>query len=351
MGGSSRGPGWEDTEVLDASAARPVVRHVAGSVEELLPAAEQRHAMANPADGLSNARFERVLIDGVPHVLKHLHPDDDWVARATGDLACRPVVAWRSGLLDRLPPSIDHTVVACAAGLGRNGWGAAVLMRDVGPFLVPEAASLTFGEHRRFLAHMADLHATFWGWHDDVGLAPLGNRFLFLTPATAAAEAEHPAAEPIPPLVAAGWSGLTEVAPVAAAVVGRLLDDPSPLLEVLGAGPRTLIHGDWKAGNLGTHPDGRTILVDWAFPGEGPACADLGWYLAVNCDRLPEPKEAAIEAYRAELSSRGVSTEAWWDDQLEASLLGVFLQLGWSKSGTELTWWTDRVVRYAERLR
>jgi hypothetical protein len=58
----------------------------------------------------------------------------------------------------------------------------------------------------------------------------------------------------------------------------------------------------------GTHPDGRTILLDWAFPGAGPACWDRCWYLALNRARLPEPKEAAISRFRAALEDRGIDT-------------------------------------------
>jgi aminoglycoside phosphotransferase (APT) family kinase protein len=40
------------------------------------------------------------------------------------------------------------------------------------------------------------------------------------------------------------------------------------LVAAFGETPATLIHGDWKFGNLGAHPDGRTILLDWGGPGE-----------------------------------------------------------------------------------
>ena len=70
-------------------------------------------------------------------------------------------------------------------------------------------------------------------------------------------------------------------------------------------------------GNLGTYPDGRTILLDWAFPGAGPACWDLSWYLALNRARLPEPKEALIRRFRAALEDRGVGTGSWWQQQLD----------------------------------
>lgn len=332
-----------DTPTVDGMRLAP--RHFAGSVDELLADASRRDPMASPVDGLSNARFEHVVIAGEPFIVKHLHVDEDWVARATGDLLCRPAVAWRSGLLDALPPCVDHTIVGCAAGLGRNGWGGAILMRDVGAHLVPEGdGALTLRQHRRFLAHMAQLHASFWGWRDTVGLAPLGNRYLFLTPATSEAERLRGSADGVPARVAIGWDRLRTLAPSAAELAWGLLDDPSPLFERLDATPQTLVHGDWKAGNLGSHPDGRTILLDWAFPGQGPACADLAWYLAVNCDRLPESKESAIAAYRAALETCGIDTEDWWRDQLEACLLGAFLQLGWSKSGEELAWWAHRIT-------
>ena len=44
-------------------------------------------------------------------------------------------------------------------------------------------------------------------------------------------------------------------------------------------------------GNLGRHPDGRTILLDWAFPGRAPPATDLAWYVALNVERLPQSKD------------------------------------------------------------
>jgi aminoglycoside phosphotransferase (APT) family kinase protein len=116
--------------------------------------------------------------------------------------------------------------------------------------------------------------------------------------------------------------------------------------------PATFVHGDWKAGNLGAHPDGRTILLDWGWPGRAAPLVDLAWYLAVNCDRLPQSKEDAIEHYRRSLAGHGISTVGWWERQLGLALLGGFLQLGWSKTGdpAELSWWVDRVVPVARDL-
>ena len=69
------------------------VNHVAASLDELLAGAERREAFVNP-DGRSTAAFERVWIDGEPHVVKYLHLDHDFVMRASGDVGCRTVRAW-----------------------------------------------------------------------------------------------------------------------------------------------------------------------------------------------------------------------------------------------------------------
>jgi aminoglycoside phosphotransferase (APT) family kinase protein len=114
----------------------------------------------------------------------------------------------------------------------------------------------------------------------------------------------------------------------------------------LGATPLTLVHGDCKLGNMGEHPDGRTVLLDWDRCGAAPATFDLAWYLAVNCERLPESKENAVAAYREALQHVGVATEEWWDRQLALTLLGAALQLAWSKVADpeELGWWEERVT-------
>lgn len=117
--------------------------------------------------------------------------------------------------------------------------------------------------------------------------------------------------------------------------------------------PLTLLHGDYKLGNLGTGPDGRSILLDWALPGQGPPCSDLAHYLCLNAARLPEPKEAVVEAYRAALEQLGVDTGGWFDRQLALCLLGYGCLMGWEKAhggGAELAWWQDRALAAEQYL-
>ena len=323
--------------------------HVAASVEELLAGATGRGRMDKHVDSLSGSSFERATVDGQPCVVKHLGYHLDWVARAVGDRDCFALTLWRTGLLDTLPGCLDHTIVGVAHDAATGV--VTLLMRDVGPSLVPPGSDPVPAEaHLRFLDHMAALHARFWGFEDGFGLLPPGNRYTALTPATGAREAGGP--DPVPRALPVGWAALHEAVPEAHDLALALATEPGPLVAALAQTPVTFIHGDWKFGNLGGHPDGRTVLLDWAWPGRAGPLVDLAWYLAVNCDRLPVSKEETIAAYRRSLTGHGVSTGGWWDRQLELALLGGFIQLGWSKTHdpAELSWWAHRAVPVARDL-
>jgi len=306
-----------------------------------------------PQDSKSGARFEHVVIGGRRLVLKYQDAQDDWLMRATGDMDGRRFAAlWGSGLLDSIPSAIDHAVVGAAV---EDGVGA-ILLRDVSDELLPLGdGPLGHDEHLRFLDHMALLHATFWGWHDTVGLTPLRARYLTFSPAVAADEAARGSDALVPKVMADGWARFPAIAPQAAKVVMPLLDDPSPLLTALEQMPHTFVHGDWKAANLGYHGDGRTILLDWGeVPGEASPLADLSWYLALNSAKLPQSKEDTVAAYRGALERHGVETGAWWDQALALEMLATMLQFGWEKAlasaGTELEWWERAVAAGAELL-
>lgn len=324
-------------------------------------------------DGLSEVPLERIVTIGPDGartlVFKRSAYATDWVMRATGDTRGRALQCWASGLLDRLPAGIDHAIVAAA----HDGAGWALLMRDVGRALVPPGdAPITSAEQEHFLAHMAAMHAAFWEqrqWDQpDLGLCSLRQRYSGLTPATA--RCEDLVSFTIPQMVIAGWDLLEDaVAPAVAAAVGALLDEPSRLCAALSAFPQTVIHGDWKLGNLGLtdgDPAPRTVLLDWAIVGVAPPAVDLGWYLAVNSARLPVTREATIETFERCLhDALGDRFEqSWWKPQLDLALLGAFVQLGWSKilgalrggpgvrerEQDELRWWSERALRGARLL-
>jgi hypothetical protein len=326
------------------------VRAVHPSADALFAGATAREPMKT-ADSLSSATFERVVIGGERFVAKYLSTSTDWIMRASGDVACRPLWMWRTGMFDRLPDCIDPLVVDVAHDSTTGV--TTLLMPDVGELLVPEgSARLELEQQHRFLDHMAGLHAAFWDWDGPPALTPLANRYMALSPMTGRVEAELGNAEGVPAVLAAAWRQLAVAAPELGELALALATDPGPLVDALDETPSTLIHGDWKGGNLGSQVDGTTILIDWQWPGRAAGCVDLGWYLAVNCDRLPESKEATIAAYRDALARHGVDVHGWFDRQLDLALLGAFVQLGWSKTGdaAELQWWVDAVLPTARQL-
>jgi hypothetical protein len=324
---------------------------VARSLDELLAGATSREPMKH-ADSKSGASFERLVIDGRPHVVK-LFAERDWLADAAADVECRAVSLFERGIYD-LMPDVDHTVVG-AARLSPDGapYPAALLMRDAGDEFIPEDATVDAATHAAFLEAMAAMHARFWDGPPDAVYMDFARSYRLLSPAQAVEERDRLGdRSDVLRYALSGWQEIERGAPDVWAAVGDLLHDPDPLVAALAGTPCTFLHGDWKMGNLGRRPDGRVVLVDWDRPQVGPPLFELAWYLAVNCDRMPESKEQAITRYRNALEHLGVATGEWWDDQLELTLLGAFLMLGWSKVGQaeEFGWWANVAGRAAARL-
>jgi hypothetical protein len=328
-----------------------------GDVAELLEGATERTMLAE-VPGKSGARLERVVIGGQRYILKHLDLAEDWTMRASGCLRGAPLALWELGILARLPGCFNQPIVAAApeagAGPAPSG-GCALLMHDVTPWLVPATdAPITLSQHVSFLQHMAALHASFWDCGSELDVVPAMHRYLELSPWMAEAEAAAGSAHLVPQLVARGWPLLAEVAPAAAAVVTPLARDPGPLVDALTRTPHTFVHSNWKLDNLGTDDKGRTVVLDWEQPGCGAPLSDLAWYLAINCRRLPQPKEASIAVYRDALADLGIDTEPWWERQLALCLLGALVQFGWEKAlggyDEELAWWEAKAVRAAALL-
>jgi hypothetical protein len=336
----------------DALVPRPV--HT--SVDALLAGATERAPLEH-SDSKSGARLERVKVGDEWFVVKWLDLRGDWTMRAVGDFGCTTLQLWRCGLLDALPECVNQPIVGVAhdPAVGPGGYGTALLMRDVGPFLVPEGdTALSAAQHRGFITHMAQMHATFWDFRDEWDLISVANRYFETSPWTVLAERAIGSDALLPQLIAQGWEAITTVAPRAAEVVVPLAYDPTPLAAALAQTPLTFVHGNWKLGNLGTDDTGRTVLIDWESPGAGPGCGELAWYLALNCRRLPDTKEATIATYRDALERNGIDTDGWFERQCALALLGALVQFGWEKAlggyDDEFAWWEARAVEGARWL-
>jgi hypothetical protein len=323
---------------------------VLASLDELLDGASDREVITDGA-GKSGAVLERLRIGGERYVLKHLDRTRDWTMRAAGILDGASRLLWERGVLTDLPECFDQPIVAVA----RTTEGSSLLMRDVSDWLLPVSAdAVSMEDHSRLLDHMAQMHARFWNAGPEIDVVPVMHRYLDLSPWTAEAEAWFGAPPLVPRLIAKGWPMLATVAPAAHAVVGPLSRDPGPLVEALETTPQTFVHGNFKLDNLGVTPDGRTVILDWEISGRGAAASDLAWYLAINCRRLPQSKEASAESFRSGLEEHGVDTEPWWDRQLALCLLGALVQFGWEKAlggyDDELAWWEARALEGARLL-
>jgi hypothetical protein len=210
-------------------------------------------------------------------------------------------------------------------------------------------------QHLDFIDHLAMMCAATWGWHDDLGLMPYGARWEFFGHAAIDGDRALGWPERVPQIADEGWARFAERAPSTIAhAIDALRHDVTPLAAALATTPSCFLHGDWKAGNLGS-ADGRTILIDWVYLGEGPACHELGWYLALNRAKLPagHSKERVMSDFRAALERHGVATSGWWDRQLSLAMLGAVVQFGWEKAlgdGAELGWWCDRATEGLAQL-
>lgn len=322
---------------------------LAASVDDLLAGVERREPFVNP-DRRSDAAFERVWIDGVAHVVKYVHLDHDFTMRVSGDVGCRTVRAWQAGLLDAAPDLVDHAIVGAALGYGRNGWGAAVLMRDVTDELwAAHGGPIPAEDHATLIDHVAGFCAATWGWRDDPVTGPgflgYGARWAVFGESAIVGERALGWPERVPQLAEEGWSRFADRAPKDVAdVTATLRRDIEPLAAALQQTPSCFLHGDVKAANVGCAADGRTVLIDWAYVGEGPACHELAWHLALNRARLPGGKEEVVDQFRAALERHGIATEGWWERQLGLCLLGAVVQFGWEKAqgdDEELAWWCD----------
>lgn len=278
--------------------------------------------------------------NGPRFILKRVSVDRDWQMRTTNDHSCRSAALWQYGILDRLPPEIDHTVVACAHD--EPGW--AILMRDVSQYMLPYAP-IRAHHHQIFLEAMAALHATFFNdplpADPRLNLCNLGHVYTVMGPETGRRELDR--TDDVPKRMLEGWEAVKSTLP--ADVANLTLDlahNPQPLCDALARTPHTLAHGDWRHANMGliqAEPT-RTILLDWQLATHAPPGIDLARHLGANSALLPASKEETIAGYRQQLAARlgDQFDESWWQPQLALSLLGGFVQDGWAIVLKATTW-------------
>jgi hypothetical protein len=305
-----------------------------------VPSLLRAHGVAAPERPLVHNGFSAATIstlgDGPARkLLKRLRYRDDWIMRATGDEGAREAQFAASGLIARLPKGVATPYL----GAAHDGDGAAaILMRDISPWLLPDSDPVD--EHRvdLFLAALAALHAAVWddaSSLDGAGVSWCGavERLTLLSPAMG----DRLRAEGRDFGVPAGWAAFERHAPAAAREIARsLFDDPSPLAREAASLPQTLVHGDPKLANAAIDvASGEVWLFDWALISRAPAAIDLSWFPAVNTPQLPWPPDTAIDRYGAHLRAalgdeRFAAAE--WPRQRALAAVGTLLTMAWAKA-------------------
>ena len=118
--------------------------------------------------------------------------------------------------------------------------------------------------------------------------------------------------------------------PAAMSSSTSLSRSPTPLAAALSRYPLTLVHDDLRPANMGVvqGPSPRLLVLDWARAAAAPPAVDLAWHLGAEWERLPWPREEAIEVYRDSLHRRlgDRFDPRWFDPQLRLALLGGAIQ-------------------------
>ena len=300
--------------------------------------------------GWSGNALERLaLADGRRLIAKRIVPGTNWIDRHTKDEG-REALLFTSGVLGRMPRTIDHAAVATE----RDGDAWWVVMRDVSASLLPDGKRLTREEHRRVLAAANGMWEEFWG-EQVPHLCSLHDCFRLFSPANG--EAERDGLDLLPKQYEVFWEAFAEAvdSDVAEAVLA-LVDDPAPLVAALDACGTTLIHADIRDEQIGLDGD-RLILLDWGRASEGHPVVDFFWSICHNGWRIDATHDELVEDFRRTRGER--------DDPraLELGVIAGLVMYGWvfghsaayhpdpaerDWARRELAWWIPRARRALE---
>jgi hypothetical protein len=258
-------------------------------------------------------------------VVLRILPRRDAVMMLTGDTEHRELLAFQTGLYDRVPETFHIPYVHVEHHPERGQHWAFV--EDVRPEMerlgmhavIPDATL------RTILSHLAAFHAAFWERRDILDqpwLMRLNSPVDYfyrcvvdiMDGMKAPAEVSVYIAEKWPWLAEGVINLLDSLEPETRRVVEKLYREPERLLEKVAPLPTTLCHYDFDNRNLGIRdtPDGpRTVVIDWEIVGEGLSSADVGRFLAYQ---QPPNAEELVGHYLDELErhlGRPIDRQEW----------------------------------------
>jgi hypothetical protein len=267
-------------------------------------------------------------------VVKRYDPASDLVLQVCGDDHGREVELYLDGVLNDLPPTVRHAILA--AWYDDDGHGV-VVMRDLGRSVLTWTDRVSAARTRSILAWLADLHGAYLG---RVETAPtsLDTLLSLFQP-----DRIRPfAGAPIVDLALRGWTHFAELCPgeVGARVLA-LVHDVRPLVVALASRPSTLVHGDASTVNLAPGGDGMT-MIDWGLATVGPGELDVARLLAGCAHQI----ELGHDEFLA--LQRDVAGPQHDETALRLALVAALVFLGWNKA-LDAAEHPDEAVRARER--
>jgi len=311
-----------------------------------------------PLDGIteafSGARLEQAIRPGGDRVvLKYLPREGDWLTRATGGLG-RLRHLWESGMLGRVQPLVDHTILEIREVSGED----VVVMRDASDDLLPPKEPVSTETSLQLLAGLAGMHDGFAN-ETAQGLCSIASRYAMFAPTFHHSD-DGPGRHPLSDRIDLGWELFAEhVDSDVVEAIFAVHRAPDVLERRLEQFPPTLLHGDAKLENLGLSPAGKLVAIDWGdLTGVGPCEVDVAWYALKGSVRIGRSPDALFVQYER---ARGRPLDP---DATDLACLGSLAQMGFRfavgafASGPEpaeiavsqLDWWIARVRDALDRI-
>jgi Phosphotransferase enzyme family len=303
--------------------------------------------------GWSGNILERlVLADGRRLVAKRIVPGSNWIDRHTADEG-REALLFKSGVMDRLPPAIDHAILAAE----RDGDAWWVVMNDVSELLLPDQKRLSRDESLGILMAANGMWEEFWG-EEVPHLCSLRDSLQLFSPRIAGSE--RAGLDLLPKQYEAFWEAFADAvdSDVADGVL-ELTHDPGPLVTKLESLGTTLVHADIRDEQLGLAAD-RVIILDWGRATQGHPVLDFAWSICHNGWRTDATHDELMDDFRRVRGER--------DDPRANDLIGLLglVMYGWvfghsavyhpdpverDWAREELAWWIPQARRGLEAIR
>jgi hypothetical protein len=203
-------------------------------------------------------------------------------------------------------------------------------------------------EYRAAVRALASLHERFWNLGEDLAVypwlsRPLTNDFEFYVYAAVSAM-EKIMVDDRHPSITRSLRALTGL--------GLVLTQIEQVVAILAAAPPTLLHGDFRPGNIALQEEAEMVVFDWQLAGIGPGVLDIVTFVnACRWERADLPIAGAelMELYRSEMEARVKAswTDEEWQRLIDHALMWRFTQemFAWAASAS-----TETFAAYEKRF-